>query len=166
MLDKQSYREAMANLGAAVNVITGHVAEGRVGCTVSAVCSVTDEPPTLLVCINRSSQNNAAFKEAGALCVNVLSAEQRPIAERFATRHISADARFGLAEWDVLATGAPALRDALASLDCEIMSAMEVGTHTVFSCAVKAVRTSASGDGLMYFGRGYHRLNGSSSASV
>jgi len=58
------------------------------------------------------------------------------------------------------------LRDALASLDCEIMSAMEVGTHTVFSCAVKAVRTGASGDGLMYFGRGYHRLGGSSSASV
>ncbi|MBB1601534.1 MULTISPECIES: flavin reductase [unclassified Variovorax] len=164
MLDKQSYKEAMANLGAAVNVITGHAAEGRVGCTVSAVCSVTDEPPTLLVCINRSSQNNAAFKAAGALCVNVLSADQRGIAERFATKNISADERFGLAQWDVLATGAPALRDALASLDCEIVSAMEVGTHTVFSCTVKAVRTAERGDGLVYFGRGYHRLNQATSA--
>lgn len=164
MIDKHSYREAMANLGAAVNVITGSGSEGRVGCTVSAVCSVTDEPPTLLVCINRNSQNNAAFKEAGSLCVNVLSAEQRLIAERFATKNITADERFGLAQWDVLATGAPVLRDALASLDCEIMSTMEVGTHTVFSCAVKAVRSGVSGDGLMYFGRSYHRLNQSTSA--
>jgi flavin reductase len=164
MLDKQSFREAMANLGAAVNVVTGKGAEGRVGCTVSAVCSVTDEPPTLLVCINRNSLNNAAFKAAGSLCVNVLSAEQRLIAERFATKNINAEERFGLAEWDVLVTGAPVLRDALASLDCEIMSTMEVGTHTVFSCAVKAVRSGASGDGLMYFGRGYHRLNQSTSA--
>jgi flavin reductase len=164
MLDKQSYRQAMANLGAAVNVITGDTANGRVGCTVSAVCSVTDEPPTLLVCINRSSQNNAAFRESGALCVNVLSAEQRAIAERFATKNISADERFSLAEWDVLETGSPALRHALASLDCEITSMAEVGTHTVFSCTVKAVRTEASGDGLVYFGRGYHRLNAASSA--
>ncbi|WP_298925184.1 flavin reductase [uncultured Ramlibacter sp.] len=163
MVDKQSYREAMAKLGAAVNVVTGSGPDGRVGCTVCAVCSVTDEPPTLLVCINRNSQNNAAFKAAGSLCVNVLSAEQRLIAERFATKNISADERFGLAQWDVLATGAPALRDALVSLDCEIMSTMEVGTHTVFSCAVKAVRSGASGDGLVYFGRGYHRLNQSTS---
>ena len=98
MLDKQSYRQAMASLGAAVNVITGDTGRGRVGCTVSAVCSVTDEPPTLLVCINRSSQNNAAFRESGALCVNVLSAEQRAIAERFATKDISADERFSLAD--------------------------------------------------------------------
>lgn len=166
MLDKHDYREAMARLGAAVNVITGRLADEPVGCTVSAVCSVTDEPPTVLVCINRSSQNNAAFKQAGALCINVLSAEQRFIAERFATRSIGARERFGLAEWDELATGAPALRGALASLDCEIVAASEVGTHTVFSCAVKAVRTAGRGDGLVYFGRGYHRLNDASSASV
>ena len=166
MLDKTSYRAAMAQLGAAVNVITGSGSQGRVGCTVSAVCSVTDEPPTLLVCINRSSQNNQALKDAGALCVNVLSAEQRFIAEQFAAKHISVEARFGSAEWDVLATGAPVLRGALASLDCEIISTTEVGTHTVFACAVKAVRSGPSGDGLMYFGRSYHRLNGSTLASV
>lgn len=53
--DKQSFRDAMAQVGAAVNIITTDGPAGRAGFTASAVCSVTDEPPTLLVCLNRSA---------------------------------------------------------------------------------------------------------------
>ena len=62
MIDKSTYREAMSGLGAAVNVVTSKGRAGLAGCTVSAVCSVTDEPPTLLVCINRASKNNAVIR--------------------------------------------------------------------------------------------------------
>ena len=55
-VEKQAYREAMARLGAAVNVITTDGPGGRAGFTASAVCSVTDSPPTLLVCANRTNE--------------------------------------------------------------------------------------------------------------
>ena len=54
-VEKQAYREAMARLGAAVNVITTDGPGGRAGFTASAVTSVTDTPPTLLVCANRTN---------------------------------------------------------------------------------------------------------------
>ena len=54
-LIRQDYRDAMARLAAAVNIITTDGPSGRAGFTATAVCSVTDEPPTLLVCLNRSA---------------------------------------------------------------------------------------------------------------
>ncbi|MFM0649301.1 flavin reductase [Paraburkholderia bryophila] len=158
MIDKLSFRDAMAGLGAAVNIVTSDGAAGRAGCTASAVCGVTDEPPTLLVCINRSSRNNAAFRANGQLCVNVLSAEQQALAAHFASSALQVDERFAAAQWNTLTTGAPALDGALASLDCEIESVTEIGTHTVFFCAVKAVQTQGAGDALIYYGRRYHRV--------
>nr|WP_315591660.1 flavin reductase [uncultured Cupriavidus sp.] len=158
MVDKTTFRDAMAGLGAAVNVITTDGTAGLAGCTASAVCAVTDEPPTLLVCINRTSRNNAAMRENGRLCVNVLAAEQRDLAMRFADKDLSIGDRFACAEWEQLATGAPVLHGAVSALDCEIESVTEVGTHTVFFCQIKAARAASGRDGLIYFGRDFHRV--------
>lgn len=166
MIEKDTYREAMSSMAAAVNVITSDGVGGAAGCTVSAVCSVTDEPPTLLVCINRSSGNNQIIRDNGKLCVNVLSSEQVEVANRFATKGLSAAERLAAFKWSVLETGAPALEGAVCSIDCEIASMEEVGTHTVFFCAVKAVRKQAGADGLIYFGRGFHRIPASASQSA
>lgn len=157
-MDKTAFRDAMAGLGAAVNIVTTDGDAGLAGCTASAVCAVTDDPPTLLVCINRASRNNAAMRENGRLCVNVLSADQRDIATHFSTRDLSIAERFACAEWDRLATGAPVLHGAVSALDCEIASVTEVGTHTVFFCAIKAARTAGDRDGLIYFARDFHRV--------
>lgn len=158
MVDKTTFRDAMAGLGAAVNVVTTDGVAGLAGCTASAVCAVTDEPPTLLVCIHRASRNNAAMRENGRLCVNVLAAEQRDVAMRFADKALTLDERFAGAEWEQLATGAPVLHGAVSALDCEIASVTEVGTHTVFFCEIKAARTASDRDGLIYFGRDFHRV--------
>ncbi len=158
-IDKQNYRQAMSSLGSAVNIVTSAGASGPAGCTVSSVCSVTDEPPTLLVCINRESRNAAAFREAGALCVNIANADQQALAQRFADKAVSVEQRFGAATWRTLHTGAPVLDGALASLDCSIESVITVGTHDLFLCAVKALHSgSEDGDALIYFGRRFHRL--------
>ncbi|MCA3184580.1 MAG: flavin reductase [Cupriavidus sp.] len=156
MVDKTTFRDAMAGLGAAVNVITTDGVAGLAGCTASAVCPVTDDPPTLLVCINRSNRNNAAIRQNGRLCVNVLAAEQRDVAMRFADKDLSLDERFASADWLELATGAPVLHGAVSALDCEITSVTEVGTHTVFFCAVKAAHSASGRAGLIYFGRDFH----------
>jgi len=148
----------MAGLGAAVNIITSDGPGGLAGCTVSAVCGVTDEPPTLVVCINRGSKNNEVVRANGCLCVNVLAAGQQEAAMQFSSKGFSVEERFAGVEWDCLVTGAPVLAGTVSALDCEVRSMMDVGTHTVFMCEIKAVRTSNDRDALIYFGRSFHSV--------
>lgn len=159
VVDQKSYREAMARLGAAVNVITTIGPGGKRGFTASAVCSVTDAPPTLLVCLNRTSDSNLALKENKVLCVNTLAADQQDLSPVFAGMTVGDyDTRFATATWSTLATGAPVLDGALVSFDCRVTEWTEIGTHSVFFCEVEAVRTAPSGAGLIYFGRNYHAV--------
>jgi flavin reductase len=157
-MDKQEFRNAMAQLGAAVCVITSDGEAGRTGCTATAVCSVTDDPPTLLLCLNRASRNNAAFRANGTLCVNVLAARQEEIALRFSDPNLSGDQRFSGGDWLKGENGSPALQNAAASIECRISDITEVGTHSIFFCEVSAAHTSAGSDALVYFGRAFHRV--------
>jgi flavin reductase len=94
----QDYRDAMACLGAAVNIVTTDGRASRAGFTASAVCSVTDNPPTLLVCMNRGSSAYASVRENGVVCVNVLSARHERLSRLFGGG-ISFDERFAAAAW-------------------------------------------------------------------
>ena len=163
-IDRRLFREAMSRLGAAVNVITTASEEGDLGFTASAVCSVTDDPPTLLVCMNRTGKLNTAFKAAGRLCVNVLSHEQEALSALFAGGDMPMAARFARAGWTRLATGAPVLDAAAASFDCKIDQITEVGTHSVFFCTVAAIRLGDASTGLIYHGRAYHKIVGADAA--
>ncbi len=154
-LSRQAYRDAMSRLGAAVNVVTTDGPHGRHGFTASAVCSVTDDPPTILVCVNRDNDSHDALRDNGVLCVNTLTPDQQPLSPVFAGMADGAP-RFDSGVWGVMETGAPVLSDAAASFDCRITHLVEVGTHSVFFAEVAAVATGAAGAGLIYFGRDYH----------
>jgi len=158
MINQKTYRDAMARLGAAVNVVTTDGTAGRHGLTVSAVCSVTDEPPSLMVCVNRRSRSHAMIAENGVLCVNVLAGRHEALAARFATQGEPGVQRFGEEDWTVLATGSPALVDAAVAFDCKVSLARPIGTHTAFLCEVQAVRVNSAAEGLIYFNRGFHHL--------
>ncbi|HUZ64229.1 MAG TPA: flavin reductase [Acetobacteraceae bacterium] len=159
MVDQQNYRDAMARLGAAVSVITTAGPAGRGGFTASAVCSVTDDPPTLLVCMNRGSDLNAMFKANGVLCVNTLAASQHDLSPLFAGQtEADMDARFAAATWFAMQTGAPALQGAVVCFDCLIVQVTEVGTHSVLFCEVASLLAGPVHEGLIYFGRAYHRV--------
>ncbi|HLY55328.1 MAG TPA: flavin reductase [Stellaceae bacterium] len=154
---REQYREAMTRMGTAVNVVTSAGPAGRLGFTASAVCSVSDTPATLLVCMNRNSAQNAAIKENGVLCVNTLGAGQEEISAVFAGQtKLRGDARFQVGLWCVLQTGAPVLSDAAVSFDCLIDQTMEVFTHSVLICRVQAISEGNNPSGLCYFGRTYH----------
>lgn len=158
-VDKQAYREGMARLGAAVNVITTDGPGGRAGFTASAVCSVTDTPPVLLVCANRANDSYPAFKANGILCVNTLTGAHEALSPLFAgLTEDPAEARFDAGEWSTLATGAPLLEGAAVAFDCRIDQIVEVGTHDVFFCAVEAVHLGDTQEVLIYYRRSYHRL--------
>ena len=156
-VDATTYREAMSRLGAAVNIITTHDEAGRHGLTASAVCSVTDKPPTLLVCVNRGARSRPTIQIAEPICINTLAHSQQDVSAAFSSRLEMAE-RFAVGTWTTLETGAPVLEQALMSFDCIVASIVEVGTHSVVFCAIQAIRLGDPAEGLMYFARNYHSI--------
>lgn len=155
MVNTTDFRDAMSLLTGAVNVITTKGVSGRHGFTASAVCSVSDTPPTLLVCMNKASSSHPHFIENKILSVNVLGAEHQHISKVFSSK-MSPEERFEHGNWTALETGAPVLEDSLVSFDCHIEQIQEVGTHTIFICGIQAIQQNGQDQGLVYFKRGYH----------
>ena len=159
MISTSDFRNGMALLTGAVNVITTDGPAGLAGFTASAVCSITDQPPTILVCMNRSSFAHGHFVENRVLCVNVLSAAQEAHSLLFSNRNVTMEQRFSSVPWSVLKTGAPALDGALVNFDAEIVQMHEVGTHSIFYAELRRLRLRKDEiTGLAYFNRTYHRL--------
>lgn len=158
-VDRIAFREAMAHLGAAVNIITTDGPSGRCGFTASAVCSLTDDPATVIVCMSRSSTQNAAFKKNGVACINTLTAGQQDLSDIFAgRRNLSMPERFASAKWSALDTGAPVLEESLLSLDCRIAQSDDFGTHSLFICRVVALTPARDDPALIYFRRAFHAV--------
>ena len=158
-VEAAAFREAMSRLGAAVYVIATAGPGGKTGATATAVCSVSDSPPTLLMCLNRRSQTNPVVVENGVFCVNTLGDGDAEIADIFAGRTgIAGTDRFATGEWMVLSTGSPVLASAVIAFDCRIIEVRSVGTHNVFFGAVETVRLGAGGRALVYHERAYKRV--------
>ncbi|WP_349295102.1 flavin reductase (plasmid) [Thioclava sp. 'Guangxiensis'] len=154
---KDLFREGMSRLGASVTVLTTDGPAGRHGMTASAVCSVTDTPPTLLVCVNRSNRSHDMFVQNGTLCVNVLGGQHRDLSGRFARSGL--EDRFEGTLWSTHATGAPVLGDAVAAFDCVISARQEVGTHSVFFCEIRDIELAEGPcETLVWCNRDFHQL--------
>ena len=154
---QQDYRDAMAGLAAAVHIITTDGPHGRCGFTATAVCSVTDTPPTLLVCLNRAASVHPALTANATLCVNTLSREQSELSGLFGGKTPMAE-RFAAGHWREWVTGSPVLEGAAASFDCRVSQTISVGTHDILLCEVLAVHRQPDAAALVYFDRGYHCL--------
>lgn len=132
-VDTDAFVGAMRVQAAAVNLVTSNGPGGRTGVTVSAMTSVSAEPPLLLACVNRRSPSVAIIRQNGVFCINALSAEQSELANTFAGRPSSGEPfDFAAADWINITTSAPALVDAVANLDCVIHDIVEAGSHTIF----------------------------------
>lgn len=153
------FRDGMSRLGAAVHVITTAGKAGRSGFTATAVCSVSDSPPTLLVCVNRRSQAAPILHQNGVFCVNTLAASEAAVADAFAGRTgVTREECFATGEWVVLATGAPALVSSVVAFDCRTVEIKAVGSHNVIFGAVQAVRLGHSEQALVYHNRAYKQV--------
>lgn len=158
-LDEQRlrFRDAMASLSAAVNIVTTEGEAGRCGITATAVCSVTDTPPSVMVCLNANSAMNPVFQDNGKLCINVLNHEQELMARHFAgMTGMAMEERFSLSCWQKGLLGQPLLKGALASLEGEISQVQTIGTHLVYLVAIKNIVLAEEGHGLIYFKRRFH----------
>jgi flavin reductase len=158
-IEAPEFREAMARLGAAVHVITTAGPAGRTGFTATAVCSVSDQPATLLVCLNRRSNSAPLLSQNGVFCVNTLGASESNLADMFAGRSgVHLEDRFTVGEWITLKTGSPVLASAVVAFDCRTMETRAVGSHNVVFGAVEAVRLGPPVPALVYHDRAYKPL--------
>lgn len=156
-VDKTTFRNGMSRLGSAISVVTTLSGGQRYGFTASAVCSVSDTPPTLLVCINRASSSFPAFAGTRHFCVNTLMPGHEHIADVFGGKTSSAD-RFAHGDWTVGLTGIPLLTDASVSFECELSNAVDEATHRVLFGRVIDIHENAERATLLYCMRQY--LNG------
>jgi len=158
-VEPRVFREAMARLGAAVHVVTTEGPAGKHGFTATAVCSVSDQPATLLVCLNRRSRVVTALQDNRVLCVNTLRAGEDSVADVFAGRTgLYGAQRFLQGQWTTLETGAPSLVTSVVSIDCRIIESKPVASHNVYFCGVVAVRHGESGAAIVYHEREYKHV--------
>jgi cob(II)yrinic acid a,c-diamide reductase len=156
----QAYRDAMANFAGAVHVVTTDGPAGQRGATVIAACSVSDTPPTVLVCVNRENPKNDAFLKNGNFALNTLTTGQQPLAVAFSgITGLPPKDRFAMAHWDKIVSGAPTLVSALAVFDCELVDTKDLATHRVMFGKVTGLRIGDTLETpLMYFNRAYRAL--------
>lgn len=154
IVDKPTFRNGMSRLGSAVNVVTTIYGGKRYGFTASAVCSVSDTPPTLLVCINRASSCFYAFENPRHFCVNTLMPGQEDISDRFGGKTPTED-RFALGDWREGLTGAPILAGASVSFECELTNAVDEATHRILFGRVIDIRENEERATLLYCMRRY-----------
>jgi flavin reductase (DIM6/NTAB) family NADH-FMN oxidoreductase RutF len=158
-VDANEFREGMRQLVGAVTLITTFHDGQRRGLTATAVCSLSAQPPSLLVCVNRTAEAHDYIRDGGRFCVNVLGYEQQALAESFAARDGSkGETRFSRGSWATLVTGSPCLEECLVAFDCELAQEVTVETHTIFVGHVVGIRTRR-GDPLLYEDGHFKRLH-------
>lgn len=159
ILDAALYRDAMARYAGHVQIVTTALGAERRGVTITAACSVSDNPPTVLVCLNNGNPNNRIFFDSGIFALNSLGAGNRALADAFSGRNsLTADERFALGSWKTLVTGAPVLENAHVSFDCKVIDTKSTNTHTVLFGEVVALHHGARDEALIYLDRGYRAL--------
>lgn len=159
-VDASLYRKAMRSYASAVTIISTGVAGARTGLTATSVCSLSDDPPTMVACINRNASAHESVKSAGAFGVNVLRMEQSELANVFAGRRaIDREQRFtDDRNWTTLVTGAPILVTALTAFDCELVAEYPHDTHSIFIGRVRSISHGNANDPLIYFDGAFHSV--------
>ena len=127
-----AFRNAMRHLTGGVSVVTTGRGAEVTGMTVTSVTSLSVDPPTLIVSISRDASSFPLLKRRGVFGVNILTADQIEIAERFAGKGgIKGVDRFAGADWFTAVTGVPLLVGALSALDCEVEEIIERHSHGI-----------------------------------
>lgn len=158
-IDPALYRNAMSRYAGHVQIVTTALGEERRGVTVTAACSVSDNPASVLVCLNAGNAANSLFTKSGRFVLNTLAAQHQPLAEAFSGMgKLATEERFAKAEWLTLSTGAPVLANALAAFDCRLIEAKQVATHMILIGTVEAIHMGPENPALIYFERAFKAL--------
>ena len=148
------FKKGMGLLAASVNLITTCNGANRIGCTATAVCSLSDNPPSLIICLNKNSGTAKAVQQTGLVCVNVCSQDDAETAVFFA---MSGNDKFSAGLWEETPkTGTPRLATAITSFDCEVHRVTDHGSHDiVIANVVDIFFNETTSSALLYADRTY-----------
>lgn len=149
------FRQALGQFAAGVTVVTTRDGQGRpLGLTVTAFCSVSLEPPLVLVSVDNRSEAHAGFRDSGVFGVSVLSEEQQAVSQRFA---VGGPAKFDGVPLATGETGVLLVPGALAQIECRLTASHPAGDHTIYLGEVVAL-TIRPGRPLLHHASAYHCL--------
>lgn len=149
-------RKIMGRFATGVTVASTVVDGATWGMTANAVTSLSLQPPLVLLAVVRDSQSRDMFAQGRCFALNILSAEQEAISNRFA---FAGPKDFSDLETKTAVTGAPILTDALGWVDCRLKDILDGGDHDIFIGEIFA-GDFREGSPLVYFGGKYARLAG------
>jgi flavin reductase (DIM6/NTAB) family NADH-FMN oxidoreductase RutF len=135
-LDSAAFKHAMRHYPTGVTVVTSLRDREPRGMTVNAFASVSADPPTVLVCVNREARSYLYIATSRIFCVNVLARDQRELAERFSGK--IRERQFQDIAYTTSATGAPVLDGVVAYFDCAVAQEHQVESHSIFIGTVRA----------------------------
>jgi flavin reductase (DIM6/NTAB) family NADH-FMN oxidoreductase RutF len=149
------FRRAMSHFATGITVVTTAHDGINYGITVNAFCSVSLEPPLVLICIDKTTYPHNVLKLSKFYGVNMLSEEQQYLSQRFANRESMSS--FEDLKFFTITTGAPLLEETLASLDCRVVAEHDGGDHTIFVAEVLALRYTGEDETepLLYYRSNY-----------
>jgi flavin reductase (DIM6/NTAB) family NADH-FMN oxidoreductase RutF len=154
--DSAAFRQAMRALSSGVAIIACGEGEARVGCTVTSLASLSLAPPTIFVCLARSSTTLTGLRQERAFAISLLAARHEALAHRFSGHGGAHRARrFDGAEWVTLSTGCPVLADAIAAFDCLVEEVIERHSHAIVLGAVVSLREGVDEPALAHRRSGY-----------
>ena len=151
-IDPKEFRTALSRFASGVTVVTTKDAAGNLhGITVTAFCSVSLQPPLVLVCIEKTTGSHYALQESGVFAVNILNETQRDVSQHFASQFPN---KFEGVDFQPGRMGVPVLESALAVLECSLVNSHEGGDHTIFVGEVEHA-TVRDARALLYFNGNY-----------
>ncbi len=155
-VSKDQFRDGMRLLAGAVSIVATQGDAGKGGLTATAICSVSDEPPTLLTCINNTNELVKIIEKNEQFSVNLLSSAMEAISNRFAGfDRVPMEERFELGSWDFEKSTSPVLEGSLVTFCCKVKEMTVSGTHTVIFGEIHGVFTAEGQTPLLYFDRNY-----------
>jgi flavin reductase (DIM6/NTAB) family NADH-FMN oxidoreductase RutF len=156
----EQFRKVLSQFATGVTIITLKNQDGLHGLTVNAFSAVSLEPPLILICIQKNGASHAALSQAGQFVVNILSAGQRALAERFASSKLDGEQRFQGVHHRPTQNGHPVLNNTLGYLECRIADEIAAGDHVIFLGQVEqAAINTDSARPLLFFNSQFHTLN-------
>ena len=149
-----AFRLAMREFVSGVAIVAAGQGAARSGCTATSLCSLSLEPPSLIVCLARASATLKTLCHEGVFGVSLLGEAHADLAARFAGRSgLRGAARFEGCDVAALSTGAPLLQGAVAMIDCEVEEAIERHTHAIVIGRVVAAKATGGQPLLHWRGR-------------
>lgn len=152
------FRAAMSSVAASVCVVTARRGDEMVGRTVTAVMSLSANPPTVLVSIDIMSRLADIIAKTGGFSLALLAEDQSDVGDAFAGKVVPEE-RFDSGTWSRWPSGHPMLSGAVTVMDCEVIGSIEMGTHVLFAGALIEVETDDTLKPLIWQRRDYHALS-------